>query len=45
MPLTEVHKVNKKLLREMAAKEPSAGKPAVRAGKKKTTKKKEKTRA
>ena len=40
MPLTEVHKVNKKLLREMAAKEPSAGgKPAAKAGKKKPGKK------
>jgi long-chain acyl-CoA synthetase len=40
MPLTEVHKVNKKLLREMAANEPSAGgKPAEKAGKKKTAKK------
>jgi len=36
MPLTEVHKVNKKLLREMAAKEPTAG---GKAGKKKAAKK------
>jgi long-chain acyl-CoA synthetase len=40
MPLTEVHKVNKKLLREMAAKEPAGGgKPAAKAGKKKAAKK------
>ncbi len=36
MPLTEVHKVNKKLLREMAAKEPTAG---GKAGKRKAAKK------
>jgi long-chain acyl-CoA synthetase len=39
MPLTEVHKVNKKLLREMAAKEPGAGSGAAKQAKKKPAKK------
>jgi long-chain acyl-CoA synthetase len=40
MPLTEVHKVNKKLLREMAAKDQGSSKPAAgNTGKKKEGKK------